>query len=61
MSDFEKMFKRLDLLLDRIETLVPTPVSMHTEPGFSAYRWRAQGLEGIARFDQVDRTELLHL
>ncbi len=55
------MFKRFDLLLEHIETLVPTPVSMHTEPGFSAYRWRAQGLEGIARFDQVDRTELLHL
>jgi predicted AAA+ superfamily ATPase len=61
MSDFEKMFKRLDLLLDRIETLVPTPVAMRTEPGFSAYRWRAQGLEGIARFDQVDKAELLHL
>ena len=61
MSDFEKLFKRLDLLLDRIETLLPTRVEMPTEPGFSAYRWRAQGLEGIARFDQVDRAELLHL
>jgi predicted AAA+ superfamily ATPase len=61
MSDFDKLFKRLDLLIDRIEPLLPTPVEMGTEPGFSAYRWRAQGLEGIARFDQVDKAELLHL
>jgi len=61
MSDFDKLFKRLDMLLDRVETLVPVKSEVLTEPGFSAYRWRANGLEGIAHFDQVDKSELLHL
>ena len=61
MSDFDKLFKRLDLLLDRVETLVPAGSELVTEPGFSAYRWRGNGLEGIAHFDQVDKAELLHL
>jgi hypothetical protein len=61
MSDFDKLFKRLDLLLDRVETLVPVKADVLTEPGFSAYRWHAYGLEGIADFDQVDKSELLHL
>jgi hypothetical protein len=49
------------MLLDRVETLVPVKSEVLTEPGFSAYRWRANGLEGIAHFDQVDKSELLHL
>ena len=61
MSDFDKLFKRLDLLLDRVETMVPTKSESTTEPGFSAYRWHAYGLEGIAHFDRVDKSELLHL
>jgi hypothetical protein len=36
MSDFDKLFKRLDLLLDRVETLVPAKAETRTEPGFSA-------------------------
>ena len=61
MSDIDKLFKRLDLLLDRIDEMMPANAEMRTEPGFSAYRWSSHGLEGIARFDQVDKTELLHL
>jgi len=61
MSDLDKLFKRLDQLLDRVEKVLPVPTELATQPGFSAYRWRAQGLEGIAGFDQVDKTELLHL
>jgi len=61
MSDFDKLFKRLDMLLDRVETLVPIKSEVLTEPGFSAYRWHAFGLEGIAHFDQVDKSDLLHL
>jgi predicted AAA+ superfamily ATPase len=61
MSDIDKLFKRLDLLLDRVETLLPANRELSTEPGFSAYRWHTDGLEGIARFDQVDKAELLHL
>ena len=61
MSDFDKLFKRLDLLLDRVEKLVPGETTGQTEPGFSAYRWSAGNLLGIPRFDQVDKSELLHL
>jgi predicted AAA+ superfamily ATPase len=61
MSEFDKLFKRLDLLLDRVETLVPTREEPQAQPGFSAYRWHAGGLEGIAQIDRVDKAELLHL
>jgi uncharacterized protein len=61
MSDIDKLFKRLDLLLDRVEKLVPGETATQTEPGFSAYRWSAGDLLGIPQFDQVDKSELLHL
>ena len=61
MAYIDKLFNRLDLLLDRIEKIVPGQVENKTEPGFSAYRWTYAGLEGISRFDQVDKAELLHL
>ena len=55
MSDFDKLFKRLDMLLDRVETMVPARTETRTEPGFSACRWHAYGLEGIANFDRSTR------
>jgi len=61
MSNFDKLFKRIDLLLDRVEKIVPAETEVQTEPGFSAYRWASGSLVGIARFDQVDKAELLHL
>jgi len=61
MSDLDKLFKRLDLLLDRVEKVIPGQTEIKTEPGYCAYRWSAGSLEGIALFDQVDKTELLHL
>ena len=61
MSDTDKLFQRLDILLDRIEKLFPGPAPLGTEPGFQAYRWAADGLEGIRNFDRVDQAELLHL
>ena len=61
MSNLDKLFKRLDLLLDRVEKMVPTETVAQTEPGFSAYRWAADSLVGIPHFDQVDKAELLHL
>ena len=61
MSDTEKLFKRLDLLLDRVEKILPGQSEIKTEPGYSAYRWTAHGLEGISQFDRVDKAELLHL
>ena len=61
MSEFDKLFKRLDLLLDRVEVLVPGKADLRTEPGFYAYRWSAEGLSGIDQVDEVDKNELLHL
>jgi len=61
MSDLDRLFKRLDELLDRVEKVVPGHTEISTEPGYSAYRWSPEGLEGIAQFDRVDQAELLHL
>ena len=61
MAELDKLFKRLDMLLDRIEKIIPGQAEARTEPGYSAYRWSAQGLDGISLFDRVDKTELLHL
>jgi len=61
MSDIEKLFTRLDTLLDRVEKILPGQGEIRTEPGYSAYRWVAHGLEGISQFDRVDKAELLHL
>ena len=61
MPDIKKLVKRLDALLDRVEKLLPGSAEIKTEPGFSAYRWAARGLEAISLFDRVDKSELLHL
>jgi len=61
MSDIDKLFDRLDLLLNRVEKLFPTQIEPQAEADFLAYRWSDSGLEGIAVFDQVDQSELLHL
>ena len=61
MPEFDKLFKRLDLLLDRVELLLPGRTEFATEAGFQAYRWTATGLEGIAMVDEVDAADLLHL
>ena len=61
MAEFDKLLKRLDLLLDRVEKLMPASQERQTQPGFSAYRWYAESLEGIAQIDRVDKAELLHL
>lgn len=61
MTATAKLFKRLDVLLDRIEKLLPGQTEISTEPGYSAYRWSTHGLAGISLFDRVDKAELLHL
>jgi len=61
MSDLDKLLNRIDLLLDRVEQLIPGQREVSTEPGYSAYRWSPAGLEGIADFDRVEQVELLHL
>ena len=61
MTDIDKLFKRIDGLLDRVEKLIPGQTEIRTEPGYCAYRWSASGLEAIPLLDQVDKNELLHL
>jgi len=61
MAELDKLFKRLDELLDRVEKVMPGSAEIRTEPGYRAYRWSANGLDGIARFDRVEQAELLHL
>ena len=61
MAEFDKLISRIDLLLDRVEKIIPGSDRLETEAGFSAYRWTPQGLEGITVVDEVDKDELLHL
>ncbi|MDH3636327.1 MAG: ATP-binding protein [Gammaproteobacteria bacterium] len=61
MTDTDKLLKRLDGLLDRVEKMLPDQFEISTEPGYCAYRWSASGLDGISQYDQVDKSELLHL
>ncbi len=61
MADFEKLLRRLDELLDRVEHLLPGQQAVVTEPGYQAYRWSRGGLEALREFDHVDKAELLHL
>ena len=61
MSEFDHLFKRIELLLDRVEKILPGRPEFATEPGYQAYRWTAAGLEGIATVDEVDADDLLHL
>ena len=61
MADMDKLFKRLDELLDRVEKVLPGQAEMRIEAGFRAYRWSPRGLDGIHPFDRVEQAELLHL
>ena len=61
MSDTEKLFSRLDALLDRVDRLIPASTRIETSDQYQAYRWSDAGLEGIANFDRVDQSDLLHL
>jgi len=61
MQDIDKLFKRLNELLDRVETIVPPKQQLETDASFRAYRWMDNGLQGIANFDRVDKADLLHI
>ena len=61
MPDTDKLFSRLNDLLDRVETLLPRSQKLETDGAFRAYRWRDHSLEGIVNFDRVDKQTLLHI
>lgn len=60
-TDTEKLFKRLDVLLDRLEFIMPRDRVPDHDWSYSAYRWLNQNLMGIADFHRVDASELLHI
>lgn len=61
MTNTDKLFKRLDDLLDRLETIIPPKLNTETDDACRAYRWSNGDLEGIPVFDEVDKSELLHV
>ena len=61
MSDLDKLFNRLDVMLDRVEKIFPGSAQVETKPGFQAYRWIGGGMQGISRVDNVNKSDLLHL
>ncbi len=61
MADIDRLFDRLNTLLDRVDRVLPAQCEIETQAGFQAYRWQDDGMRGIASFDKVDKSELLHL
>ena len=61
MSDSDKLFTRLDDLLDRLELLIPARKETEQDWSYRAYRWDQRQLQGIADYHQVNPEELLHI
>jgi len=61
MSDTDKLFKRLDELIDRLEMIMPAERKSEFDWTYSAYRWINNHLQGITDYHKVDASELLHI
>ena len=61
VTEIDRLFNRLNELIDRIEILLPVHQTDKIDTSFNAYRWSHDKLEGISNFDQVDKSELLHI
>ncbi len=61
MSDTDRLFYRLNELIDKIEPLLHSRRFSEFDTSFNAYRWTGNYLEGIPKFDQVKISELLHI
>jgi predicted AAA+ superfamily ATPase len=61
MANSEKLFKRLDELLDRLETMMPAEKSMNHDWSYHAYRWHNGHLQGIPVYHAVDADDLLFI
>ncbi len=61
MSDNNKLFNRLDDLLDRLEIIMPPTQVTSQDWSYRAYRWSNNKLAGISNHDQVDSSKLLHI
>ncbi len=59
--DSNKLFDRLDLLLDRLESIIPVDKKHRPDNSYPAYRWMKGKLQGIADYHRVEASELLHI
>lgn len=59
--DTDKLFQRLDDLLDRLEVIMPAEKPLDHDWSFHAYRWVKSKLQGIPEYHSVDATELLYI
>ncbi|MDJ0882392.1 MAG: ATP-binding protein [Gammaproteobacteria bacterium] len=57
----DRLFKRLDDLLDRLEVIMPAEKASKHDWSYHAYRWQNKQLQGIADFHKVDAADLLHI
>jgi len=57
----DKLFQRLDDLLDRLEVIMPAEKTADQDWSFHAYRWRKSQLQGVADYHLVDASELLYI
>ncbi len=60
-ADTDKLFKRLDELLDRLELIMPAQDKLQHDWSYHAYRWIDNRLQGIADYHRVDPDQLLHI
>ncbi len=61
MSDSDRLFDRLDQLLDRLERLIPPSVPAEPDWSHRSYRWKERDLQPITVIDRVDPGDLLHI
>ena len=59
--DTDKLFQRLDDLLDRLEVIMPAEKMLDHDWSFHAYRWIQGKLHGIPQFHLVDSNKLLYI
>jgi len=57
----DKLFQRLDDLLDRLEVIMPADKPPNQDWSFHAYRWTKSQLQGIADYHVVDPSQLLYI
>lgn len=65
MSNTEKFFSRANLLLDRLEKLLPTQVPDKLDPSVCSYRWQYNGntpyLKAITEISDIRLMDLLRI
>ena len=66
MNRTEKFLKRINRLLDRLESLIPSPRDENVDVDYAiAWRWRSDGkekrLQPIRRFNSIALDDLLHI